>query len=299
MIQMAVQLDSAQLADDQNVIDLRDRRQQVFGGSPSVTVVVPTKNEAANLPHVLPHIPDWVDEVLIIDAGSTDGTTKVALELLPDARIIIDLTKGKGAALCTGFENATSDLIVAIDADGSTDPREIPAFVGALLAGADLAKGSRFLQGGGTDDMETHRKLGNKMLMHTVNRLFKGRYSDLCYGYFALRRTALPSLIRPDDTATGFEIETFINIRALKNNLAITEVASFEYDRIHGTSNLNAIRDGLRILRVIITEYLDRRPTHHRVGLELGEHVTNHERNDRVECEDRLARAESGVGELA
>jgi len=258
---------------DERVIDVRERRDQVFGGSLSVTVIVPTKNEAANLPHVLPHIPDWVDEVLIIDAGSTDDTTKVALELLPDARIIIDLTKGKGAALCTGFENATSDLIVAIDADGSTDPREIPAFIGALLAGADLAKGSRFLQGGGTDDMETHRKLGNKMLMHTVNRLFKGRYSDLCYGYFALRSTALPALIGPDDTATGFEIETFINIRALKNNLAITEVASFEYDRIHGTSNLNAIRDGLRILRVIITEYLNHTPRQRRRGVVTNVHA--------------------------
>lgn len=252
---MALQLDVAQTMDDQ-VIDLRERRE-AFGERPSVTVVVPTKNEAANLPHVLPHIPDWVDEVVVVDAGSTDGTVEVALELMPHAVIVTEKRKGKGVALCTGFEYSTSELIVAIDADGSTDPREIPAFVGALMAGADLAKGSRFLQGGGTDDMEYHRMLGNKALKFTVNRLFKGRYTDLCYGYFALRRSALPSLLRAGDDISGFEIETFINIRALKNDLAITEVASFEFDRIHGTSNLNAVRDGLRILRVIIAEFFD------------------------------------------
>ena len=220
-----------------------------------MSVIVPTLNVAANLPYVLPLIPDWVDEVIIVDAGSNDGTTAVALELLPSAIILTELRRGKGRALCTGFENATGDFIVAIDADGSTDPREIPAYVGALVAGADLAKGSRFMQGGGTDDMELHRNFGNKALTFTVNRLFKGRYSDLCYGYFAFRRDALPMLIKPTDDVAGFEIETFINIRALKNQLKIAEVASFEYNRIHGASNLNAFRDGLRILRVILREF--------------------------------------------
>lgn len=239
------------------VIDLRQARIDLRT-DPTVSVIVPTRNEAANLPYVLPLIPRWVDEVIIVDACSTDGTTEVALELMPDAVIITEPRKGKGRALCTGFENATSDFVVAMDADGSTDPREIPAYVGALVAGADLAKGSRFIQGGGTDDMELHRNLGNKLLTFTVNRLFKGRYSDLCYGYFAFRRDALTSLIKENDDISGFEIETFINIRALKNELKITEVASFEFDRIHGTSNLNALRDGLRILRVILMEFFSR-----------------------------------------
>jgi glycosyltransferase involved in cell wall biosynthesis len=240
------------------VIDLRQARVELRE-TPRVSVIVPTLNEAANLPHVLPFIPLWVDEVIIVDAGSSDGTAEVALELLPDAIVLTELRKGKGRALCTGFENATGDFIVAMDADGSTDPREIPAYIGALVAGADLAKGSRFMQGGGTDDMELHRNLGNKLLTFTVNRLFKGHYSDLCYGYFAFRRDALPSLIRSTDDVAGFEIETFINIRALKNRLQVAEVASFEYDRIHGTSNLNALRDGLRILRVIVREFFSPR----------------------------------------
>ena len=243
-----------------DVIDLRvvDSRQLDL---PKVTVIVPTRNEAENLPHVLPFIPSWVDEVIIVDGNSTDGTCDVALELLPKAVIITEGRPGKGQALCTGFENATGELIVAIDADGSCDPLEIPAFVGSLLAGADLAKGSRFIQGGGTDDMELHRKLGNWALTVTVNRLFGGQYSDLCYGYFALRRSALPSLVKPSEKVPGFEIETLLNIRALTTGLRISEVASFEYPRIHGTSNLKIVRDGMRIARVIVKEVLGRTST--------------------------------------
>src|SRR5437868_14684742 len=106
----------------------------------SVSVVIPTLNEAENLPHVLPRIPDWVDEVLLVDGHSTDRTVEVARELRPDIRIMMQEGRGKGAALRTGFTAASGDLIVMLDADGSTDPAEIPAFVGALLAGADLAK---------------------------------------------------------------------------------------------------------------------------------------------------------------
>jgi glycosyltransferase involved in cell wall biosynthesis len=245
---------------DETIIDLRQARIE-RRDTPTVSVIVPTRNEAANLPYVLPLIPHWVHEVIVVDSDSTDGTTDVAIGLLPDVMIVNESRKGKGRALCTGFEQATGDFIVAIDADGSTDPREIPAFVGALVAGADLAKGSRFIQGGGTDDMEVHRMLGNKLLTFTVNRLFKGGYSDLCYGYFAFRRAALPSLICDTDDVSGFEIETFLNIRALKNDLKVAEVASFEFNRIHGTSNLNAFRDGLRILRVIVNEFFTRQTT--------------------------------------
>lgn len=244
----------------QEVIDLRSnpRPSPGFSSAPSVTVVVPTKNEAGNLPHVLPLIPDWVAEVIIVDAASDDGTAAVAQQLLPDARVIVEPRKGKGIALRTGFEAATSEFIVALDADGSADPTEIPALIGALLAGADVAKGTRFMQGGGTTDMEYHRMFGNWVLTQIVNKLFHGRYSDLCYGFFALRRSALPSLLKADDHIPGFEIETFLNIRALKANLSIREVPSFEFDRINGTSNLNAFFDGFRILRVIIAEFFDR-----------------------------------------
>lgn len=218
---------------------------------PSVSLVIPTLNEERNLPHVMSRIPSWVTEVIIVDGLSTDRTVEVARRLRPDVVVVREATRGKGAALCAGFAAATGSIIAAIDADGSMDPGELIAFVGALMAGADLVKGSRFMQGGGTVDMERHRRLGNFGLLTAVRVFFGGRYSDLCYGYFAFWRRALP-VIEPD--VTGFEIETLVNVRALRGKLRIAEVPSFEAKRIHGTSNLRAVRDGARILRLIVRE---------------------------------------------
>ena len=229
--------------------------------SPSVTVVVPTYNEAANLPAVFEALPDDISELVIVDGWSTDGTVEVAKRLRPDARIVIQTRRGKGNALACGFKNARDDIIVMIDADGSTDPREIPRFVDVLKGGADYAKGSRFARDGVSLDITLVRKLGNIFLNTLVNVLFRTRYSDLCYGYNAFWRDVLPVLgldcgeealdMRWGD---GFEIETILNVRAAKAGLRIVEVPSVGKPRIHGESKLNAVRDGLRILRVIVTE---------------------------------------------
>lgn len=216
---------------------------------PRVTVVVPAMNEAKNLPHVLPRIPTWVDEIILVDGDSTDDTVAVAKDLLPEIIVVQQDQAGKGAALRCGFAAARGDIIVTLDADGSADPAEIPAFVGALLAGADFVKGSRFLQGGGTADMEWYRKLGNWGLVQLVRVRFGGRFTDLCYGYNAFWRDVLPYLNIED--ANGFEIETAMNVQALQSELEVFEVASREYCRIHGVSNLQTIPDGWRVLKTI------------------------------------------------
>jgi len=223
----------------------------------TVSVVIPALNEAENLPYVLPLIPSWVDEVLLVDGHSTDNTVEVARELLPQIRIVYQEGRGKGAALRSGFAAATGDIIVMMDADGSTDPAEIPLFCAALLHGADFVKGSRFLQGAGTADMEVHRMLGNLVFVMSVRLLFGGNFSDLCYGYNAFWRRTLPAL---DLDGDGFEIETMMNVRALRAGLKVAEVPSFEYRRRHGTSRLRAIPDGWRVLRTIFKERLANRP---------------------------------------
>ena len=162
---------------------------------PTVSVVIPALNEAQNLPYVLPKIPDWVHEVLIVDGHSTDDTLETACSLRPNVRRIQQVGRGKGAALRSGFAAATGDIIVMLDADGSMDPGEIPAFFGTLLSGADFAKGSRFSQGAGTDDMEFYRRWGNWGFVVLARLFFGGRYSDLCYGYNAFWRRVLPKLI--------------------------------------------------------------------------------------------------------
>jgi glycosyltransferase involved in cell wall biosynthesis len=220
---------------------------------PSVSVVIPTLNEADNLRLLLPTIPSWVSEVIIVDGRSTDETVRVA-EAFARGRqvsIVMELRKGKGAALRAGFHSALSDIIVALDADCSMHPCEILLLTAALMAGADFAKGSRFIQGGGTADMSRFRSVGNWGLMQIVNVLYGGSFSDLCYGYFAFWRCHLSVI---DPTCDGFEVETFIKLQALKANLRIAEVPSFETLRVHGASNLRAIPDGMRVLRTILRE---------------------------------------------
>jgi glycosyltransferase involved in cell wall biosynthesis len=231
---------------------------------PKVTVVIPTLNEARNLPHVFSVLPPALHEVIIVDGHSEDDTMAVARRLRPDARIITQSRSGKGNALACGFAVATGDIIVMVDADGSADPAEIPQFVTALLDGADFAKGTRFAAGGGSSDITRLRRAGNWVLSSMVNVLCRTKYSDLCYGYNAFWRRHVP-VFGLDAESTipagggrlwgdGFEVETLINIRIAQAGLNITEVPSYEHERIHGVSNLNAFSDGLRVLRTILVE---------------------------------------------
>lgn len=219
---------------------------------PKVSVVIPALNEAENLLHVLPLLSKSY-ELILVDGHSIDGTAEVARHLRPDVRIVQQKRRGKGNALMDGFSAATGDIIVMMDADGSTDPHEIPAFVGALLGGADFAKGTRFAQGGGTADMPFNRRFGNWVFTMLVRVFFGGIYSDLCYGYNAFWADVVPQLKLEGD---GFEIETVMNIRALRAGLRIAEVPSFESERIHGVGLLRAIPDGWRVLKAIFRERL-------------------------------------------
>jgi glycosyltransferase involved in cell wall biosynthesis len=238
---------------------------------PEVSVVIPALNEAKNLEHVLAALPESIFEVVLVDGGSTDGTPEAARRLRSDVRVIPQTRRGKGNALACGFAACSGDVIVMLDADGSADPAEIPRFVDALAAGADFAKGSRFTRGGGSADITRFRRAGNRFLMRLVNALCRTGYSDLCYGYNAFwASTCLPVLGLDWQSPApaggdgrlwgdGFEIETLINIRVAAAGLTVVEVPSYEHRRLHGASNLSAVRDGLRVLRTIVSETEKRR----------------------------------------
>ena len=231
---------------------------------PSVSVVVPALNEARNIPHVFSQIPADVHEVILVDGYSVDGTVAVARQERPDVRVVAQTRQGKGNALACGFAEATGDIIAMVDADGSADPGEIPRFVAALLDGADFAKGTRFAEGGGSSDITRLRSFGNYALTTFFNARYGRNYSDLCYGFNVFWRRHVPVLgldptsPQPDGDGRlwgdGFEIETLIHVRVAKAGLVVAEVPSFEHPRIHGVSNLNAFRDGRRVLQTILAE---------------------------------------------
>ena len=232
---------------------------------PRVSVVIPTLNEARNLPYVFSRLPADVYEVIVVDGHSVDDTIAVARRLRPGVRVVQQTRRGKGNALACGFEAATGDVIAMVDADGSADPGEIPTFVRALLNGADFAKGTRFATGGGSSDITRLRRLGNRMLSTVVNLCHGTHYSDLCYGYNVFWQKHVPVLDlditsppsrRGDGRlwGDGFEIETLIHMRVAEEGLRVAEVPSFEHPRIHGVSNLDAFSDGLRVLTTILVE---------------------------------------------
>jgi glycosyltransferase involved in cell wall biosynthesis len=218
-------------------------------GGPRVSVVIPTLNEASNIGWVLERIPGDVGEVILVDGRSTDGTIEAALAVRPDVRVMREPHPGKGAALRLGFGVATGDVVVMLDADGSMHPREIPRFVARIEEGFDLVKGSRFTSEGGTVDISRVRAAGNLGLLAVANRLYGCRFTELCYGFMALRRSVIPRLAL---TADGFEIEAQIVTRALRGGLRVCEVPSFESARRSGVSNLRVARDGSRVLREVI-----------------------------------------------
>jgi glycosyltransferase involved in cell wall biosynthesis len=219
----------------------------------SISVVIPTLNEAKNVPWVLRRMPAYVDEVVIVDGRSTDNTVGVARAIRRDIVVVNEQRKGKGVALRSGFAAATGDIIVMLDADGSMDPQEIGWFVSPLQHDYDFVKGSRYVTGGGSEDLTWLRRTGNRALTGLANTVLHSNYSDLCYGYIAFRRECLEILQLESD---GFEIETELIVRAAKAGLRIAEVPSLELDRISGASNLQTFRDGWRVLGTMAHECL-------------------------------------------
>jgi glycosyltransferase involved in cell wall biosynthesis len=217
--------------------------------APSISVVIPAKNEGRNVEWVLQSMPRWVDEVILVDGNSTDHTVEVARRKWPGLVVVGQRRPGKGAALREGFASARGDIVVMIDADGSMDPGEIDRYVQPLIDGeCDMVKGSRWLAGGGSLDITPFRKLGNKMLLKLVNRLFGSEFTELCYGFMAFSRQCVDKL---ELTADGFEIETQIVLKAVRAGMRVEEVASIEAPRRSGRSNLRPIRDGLRVLATV------------------------------------------------
>ncbi len=228
---------------------------------PLVSVVIPAKNDALNLPRALGGLQHDLHEVILVDGGSTDDTVEVARRYRPDIIVVRQNRTGKGNALACGFQEATGDFIVMIDADGSTDPAEIPRFVNALKEGADFAKGSRFLPGG-SGDVSPFQRLGIYILNTVINLLCGTRYTDIDYGFTAFRRECLFLLGLDEQDAAeidkdsmplgdGLEIETWISVRLAKAGVRVAEVPSVERSRPFGVSKRNGVRGGLRILWVL------------------------------------------------
>lgn len=217
---------------------------------PKITALICTLNEADNITHVLSEMPPFVYEVVLVDGRSHDNTVEIARRIFPGVRLFCQPRKGKDDALMYGIEKAKGDIIVALDADGSTKPEEMPRFIAPLLKGYDFAKGSRFL-GSSPLNMPWHRKLANRVFVVIANILFGTKFTDLCSGYNAFWKSAF-TRIRLEDC--NWRYEPKIILRALAADLKMVEVGHFDKGRISGKSKLPDLRQGLNVLKTILEE---------------------------------------------
>ncbi|MGZ4689998.1 MAG: glycosyltransferase [Acidimicrobiia bacterium] len=225
--------------------------EQLRERSIDVTVVIPALNEADGLRLILPTIPTFVNELIVVDGGSKDDTLRVIGRLYPSAVRIRQRGRGKGDAIKAGLAASTGDIVVTMDADGSMSPADIVPAVGALLDGCDFVKGSRALAGAGSDDFTPLHRLGNWALTAMSNVVFGAGYTDLTYGFNAYWRRVM---LNADTLSDGFEFEIQAAIRASRSGLLTAEVPCFEAPRAGGASKLSPMRDGWAIARILARE---------------------------------------------
>jgi glycosyltransferase involved in cell wall biosynthesis len=202
-----------------------------------VSVVIPTKNEEGLIGQIVESVRPYADEVLVIDGHSSDRTRDIAAA--HGARVELDGGKGKGEALRRSMTSATGDIVVFIDADGSHDPKDIPALVAPIKAGAaDMVIGSRGK--GGSDELhgtleQFIRYVGSQLIMLAINYRWDVRLTDSQNGFRAVRRdVGLKLGLRANLTT----IEQEMLMRALKLGYRVDEIPTHEYERKWGTSKV-------------------------------------------------------------
>ncbi len=194
----------------------------------TLTVVIPCYNEVTTIQQILARVLDvgLVNEVIIVDDGSTDGTLDVLkaieAEATPNVHVIYhERNQGKGAALRTGFSAAKSDVILIQDADLEYDPRDYPLLIKPLEEGiAKVVYGSRFL-GGPRKAMNFWNMVANKILTLTTNILYNAILSDMETCYKVFRAEVAKNMIL---RARGFEFEPEFTAKVLKQGIRIYEV---------------------------------------------------------------------------
>jgi len=207
----------------------------------SVTVVIPSLNEAAGIRDSILSIGNNGYEIIVVDGASKDGTASIAKEA--GAKVIIEPKRGYGRAYKTGFDAASGEIIAATDAD-HTYPNERIAELAKHFQekGLDFLSTNRFhrLEPG---SMSFMNKFGNRVLSLTSRLLFSVPFEDSQSGMWLISKDAWDR-IKGRISSDGMAFSQEIKIEAFRSRLKCGEIG-IEYRRRHGEAKLNRIRDGL------------------------------------------------------
>jgi glycosyltransferase involved in cell wall biosynthesis len=220
---------------------------------PAVSIVIPAYNEEQTIGKIIEGTLAIMDslqvpyEIIVVDDGSTDNTRQVATQY--KATVLVNgRNRGKGYAIRKGFRHTRGEIIVTIDSDGSHSPKEIPELINPLFNGTDIVSGSRFL---GTGRYSTTRlnRLGNSLFNIVIMTLTRKHITDSQTGFRALKKQVIDKL---NLNSTGYDIETEITVKGLRNGFTFQEKPISCQRREHDFSKIRILADGTRIFKAIL-----------------------------------------------
>jgi glycosyltransferase involved in cell wall biosynthesis len=223
-----------------------------MNGRLTTTLLLPTLNEIEAAQVIIPQIcREWVDEIIIVDGGSTDGT----VEFLRGIGLTVhsQSTRGYGDAMSSGLKLATGEVIVEFTPDGNSIPEDIPRIIAKLSEGYDLVIGSRYLSGAQSDDDDRLTAFGNWMFTAIVNVLFRTHLTDVLVGFRAFRRK---EALRLDLDAPGLSWPCQSSIRFARAGLRMAEIPANEPKRIGGARKMRPFKTGWEIVKLIVREFI-------------------------------------------
>jgi glycosyltransferase involved in cell wall biosynthesis len=218
----------------------------------TTALVVLTLNEIDGMKQVMPKIEKtWVDEIIVVDGGSTDGTIDEAIKM--GLKIIPQEEKGHGGAILAGVKATNSEYIVFFGPDGNHEPEEIPKLIEKIHEGFDQVIISRFGKTSINLDAGKLDSFGNKMFTFFVNLFFKGNLTDSLNESRIITRKAMEQL---NFDAFGLDSTLQMSIRGLKNKQRFAEIVGNEGKRIGGERKINSFGTGVLLMKRIIKEIL-------------------------------------------
>lgn len=216
------------------------------------TLLVPALNEINGMRSVLPRLRrEWVDEIIVVDGGSTDGSFEYAQSL--GFTTLKQKSKGMISAYWEGLAVAQGDVIIPFSPDGNSVPERIPDLILKMQEGYDMVIVSRYCQGAKSEDDDFISAFGNWMFTKLINLLFGGCYTDTLVMFRAWKREIVGTFqFKP--SLAGFEPQ--LSIECAKRKLRVTEIPGEEPERIGGKTKKRTLAAGWAILVLIVKELL-------------------------------------------